>query len=416
MAPPDEPLRLCLPGGVLAGVWRGAYGRRWRRVLGFARRVHQINARELADVEVLTDEQRRVLLVALRRTAVRSAARAPTGAVMIAVFALVAASCLVGPPAFVGLVAHPDLSPAGLLVAVGLYLTMFGLAGAAYFRRRIFLVRRRELTLLSLFGAVVSCAGTVVAATIVALRDGGEALRTPVVLGVLAGFLAGFVIILIRRLILVMEIPVLGWRLRQCGTLPPSQLVAARLTVLLMQFNEVRGQWRQRRERAMLLGHMSWTILLIERWIPQVMWWSGIRGNALDPAVRRCWDAGAVLRAIRWELADAGTASAFDQLQRRLAAAAAAVAAGDWSGLTSDERPSRASRLLALARRLVTPAVLATAAIALPYLPGVDAGGTATTTVRIGLLVAALLQLTSTDGTAQDRILTAVRESYQTKP
>jgi hypothetical protein len=92
------------------------------------------------------------------------------------------------------------------------------------------------------------------------------------------------------------------------------------------------------------------------------------------------------------------------------------VAEGDWSGLTSNDPPSRVSRLLAFARRLVTPAVLVAAAVALPYLPGVGPAGAATTTVQVGLLVAALLRLTSVEGTAQDRILSAVHDTYQAKP
>lgn len=401
--------------GLLAQVWRIVYGRRWRRVLALARRMHGIDARALAGVAVLTDRQRQVLLVAIRRSDVRFAACAPATGVMVAAGAVLAATCLLGPPVVVALAVRPDLRPAELLVSAGLYLALFGLASAAYFHRLILSRWRRQLVALSWVGAGASFAATVVVATF-ALRDGGAGLRTPAVLGVLAGMLAAVVIVLVRRFVLALQVPVLGWWLRRCGTLPPSQLVAVRLAVLLMQFNDVQGQWRQRRARSVMLARASWAIVLVEQWIPQVMWWAGIRGSVLDPAVRRCRDAGVVLRALRWELMDAGTSAAFDQLQRRLASAAAAVAEGDWSELTSNDPPSRVSRLLTFARRLVTPAALVAAAAALPYLPGVGPAGAATTTVQVGLLVAALLRLTSVEGTAQDRILSAVHDTYQAKP
>lgn len=395
-------------------MWWNVYGRRWRRVLALARQMYGIDAQALSSVEVLTDRQKRVLLVAIRRSLVRFAASAPPTSVILAAAAVLGTMCLLGPPVVVALATRPDLHPTELLVSASLYSTLFGLASAAHFRRRVLHRWRRQMIALSCVGAGAGCVALIVAVTI-ALRDGRVDLRMPAVLGVLAGLLATVVIPLVQRFVIALQVPVLGWWLRQYGTLPPSQLVAIRLAILLMQFNDVRRQWRQRKARAVMLAHTSWAIVLVEQWIPQAMWWAGIRGSGLDPAVRRCRDAGALLREMRWDLMDAGTSEAFDQLLRRLASAAADAAEGDWSGLTGNNAPSRGSRLLALTRRLVTPALLVAAAAALSYLPTVAPAGVATTTIQIGLLIAALLRLTPVDGTARDQILSAVHDTYQAK-
>ena len=50
-----RPMGRCEPaggGGLLAPVWRGMYGRRWRRVLALARRIHRINAREFGPLRL----------------------------------------------------------------------------------------------------------------------------------------------------------------------------------------------------------------------------------------------------------------------------------------------------------------------------------------------------------------------------
>ncbi|WP_345537690.1 hypothetical protein [Phytohabitans rumicis] len=96
-------------------------------MLALARRVHRINARELAGVAGLEERERAVLLVALRRTDVRMAARVPASAALVAVGALLAAACLLGPPAVVVFVAEPELSVGQALVGGGAYLTVFGL-------------------------------------------------------------------------------------------------------------------------------------------------------------------------------------------------------------------------------------------------------------------------------------------------
>jgi hypothetical protein len=99
-----------------------------------------------------------------------------------------------------------------------------------------------------------------------------------------------------------------------------------------------------------------------------------------------------------------------------LAAAATAVAGGDWSLLTRTEEPTSISRSIALGRRLIPPAALIAAALAMPHIPGVSVAGPAMTSIQVALIIAAVLGLASVDGPSQDRILSAFGDASKRGP
>jgi len=198
------------------------------------------------------------------------------------------------------------------------------------------------------------------------------------------------------------------------GAMAPSQHVAASMCYLLLILHEMPGVWRRPPARRRLIRRMDYRINWIERALPRGLWLAGVRADMYREVVRRCHEAATALRKLQWRLVDANQRSDYEQLCQELAAATAAVATGDWKLLTSEEQSRTAvSWLIAVLRRLVPAAVLVFTAVALPHLPGVTAGGPAMSSIRVGLVIAAILSLASVDTSSQDRVLAAFSNAHK---
>lgn len=85
---------------------------------------------------------------------------------------------------------------------------------------------------------------------------------------------------------------------------------------------------------------------------------------------------------------------------------------GDLSFLSDEDAPVWWQRILP---RAVTAVILAAAAVALPYLPGVTASASALAGIQVGLAVTAVLTLVGTPADAQKSVAEAVKSASTTK-
>jgi hypothetical protein len=194
------------------------------------------------------------------------------------------------------------------------------------------------------------------------------------------------------------------------GAVAPSEHVATSLCYLLMIIHETPGAWHRISARHRLIRRMDYRINWIERAVPRGLWLAGLRTEMHRETERRCREAACALRAMQWRVVDVSRQGDFERLCQELAITSAAVAIGDWKFLTSEQSRTAASRLIAFVRRLLPAGVLAFTAAALPRLPGITASGPAMASIRVGLIVAAILSLASVDNASQDRVLSAFRQ------
>lgn len=124
---------------------------------------------------------------------------------------------------------------------------------------------------------------------------------------------------------------------------------------------------------------------------------------------RRALHLTAVLEHVESRLADAASPEEYHAIEAEVVAALQALTRGDWSPLTLSEDPAQPpGQLRRLFRRVLPAAVLAAAALALPLLPGrPSATDAAVTTVQLGLLVAAALNLLPIDADVRGRVADA---------
>jgi hypothetical protein len=369
--------------------------RRLRGTLSRARRYFHEDMAALTNGTAFAEPELHTFARIFRQFNVLAAARTPW--IAIVGVAGTAVTMLAGPLVLVGALTRPQLSSVALALALTTYLTAFGAMMWWHFSRQRYFPWRVQFTRLSQLGTAVSLSA---ALSLFAV----ERLLGPIALGLAAGVVATVVRLVVRRLVYALRGPVFAFQIRRCGMMPPAHLVTVMLGALLMNLNSGQYIWRRVNARRELLAQIDWTIAMVGRYLPQMVWWAGIRGEALAPSLRRFREAAAAMRETRTQLIDAGGQEAFTQIRNHVAGAMIAVAGGDWSLLGSTAVPGAKSRLLALTRRLVTPFALIGAAIALPYLPGVTHSG-ALTTVQIGLIATALLSLTTVESTAQARIV-----------
>jgi hypothetical protein len=288
-----------------------------------------------------------------------------------------------------------------LTVASAAYLCVFAVVSAAVFQ----LYGIRLLARLGVLGGTL-CA----VATLVLLAWSSTPWRA-VGYGLAAGVVGAVVIAVALQAANVFGTYLwLPLRLKPLGSLRPSTAVAARLWFLLDDMETVGGRWRQPAVRRDLLGWITGSGIQIETRLRLAMWMAGYRGPEFDEASKRYKRAAAYVRGLAWQVVNAGDQAAFDVIRRNLAEMTAAVATGNWDLLPPLPQHSRVSRVAAVGRRLIAPAVLGAVAVALPYLPGVTGNGAALTSIQVALFVAAALSLTSLDQPSRDRILRAIDE------
>ncbi|MFC7482820.1 hypothetical protein ACFQX7_26420 [Luedemannella flava] len=318
-------------------------------------------------------------------------------------------SCLLLPMAAVGVLVGGRLTGVDLVIVLGFELVGFGaMAWFGFHRGPSTGARRRVLLSLSVAGAAISL---VVAVAAMAWQLSGHGRGDAhVALAVLAGGSAAILHAIYFLLVLpaaadLYVLHVHGWRFRRCGLMPPVYLIAALLLFDLVLLQEERGTWRQAPTRRRLLRSLTWTTFLIERWVPQVLWYARVAETPRVHAKRFCADLGVMLRSMQWDLANAADAAGYDAVQQRLARTAVAVVRGDLSAIPGSVPVGRRQWLTTLLHRIPSVAALLAAAAALPYVPGVAGAGSAVTTARVGLVIAAVLVLASVDSSSQSRIV-----------
>lgn len=385
--------------------------RRFRLALRRARAWYAHDLAYVTDGWPLDVAGRRAVARALRGWDVRVAAAPPVLRSMVyAPIVVMAIACLVLPPLAVGTAARAQLAQPHLGVAVGLYLVWFGALCRCYFGWQAPPILRTVLVRLSWAGATVGLLGAGIAAVRVMATDAGRLLLAARFSLIAAGIAAVLIAIMHVLVDSVWRVLMTVW-LRRGGTLPPSLIVAVRIGFALGRFNQLQTAWRQESTRHRLTARLSSVASLIEQQVPWLVRLNGLGPHAHAETTRRCRHAAAVIRSMQWDIVDAHSRAQFDDVRRRLAGAATAAATGDWTPLTYPTEPPRMSRLARLGRRLLTPAVLVTIAALLPRLPGTTVADPVLTSLRVGLLTAAALSLLTVDGTAQERVLGALRSA-----
>jgi hypothetical protein len=379
------------------------------RVLQAAREALAADGERLTAVRGLSDNDRHVLRPVLRQWSVRIAAYwlSPLRYLQFSLLAFGLVVCVVTPPAALAVPAARALSVPELILASTVYLSSFGVSATVSFRL-VGGVLFARLARLGLLGSSLCVAAAVV-------LIGWHGSQWPAVgFGVVAGVLGSLAIF-----VAWVAAGVLGtflWfpvRRRLLASLPPCRAVAARLWFLLDALDAASGSWRQAQTRKDLLAWVTFTSYWLERRMPLAMWMGGYRGPAYREAAQRYQQAAGFVRSMAWRITDASDRAKFDQIARDLADVAVGLAAGDWTVLPRMQQRTGASRLAAVGRRLVAPAVLGAAALVLPHLPGVTLSGSALTTFQVALLVAATLSLTSLDPASREQILGAFTDSHR---
>lgn len=372
-------------------------------VLQRARRVWGAHNDRLGGAS-LTEQERALLTVAVRRFCVAWAAdhrlRVALGYSAAVGAGLLAAICLLLPVVvmWAGTAAR-DASPIRLLLASATYLVIFGVLAASYFHQFGAPVIVDLLPRLGWLGASIS---TVVALVALALVDEpAEPLRW----GLAAGVLAAVLMLASHMLMRVLVDYVFGPLVRRSlGGMPPSWAAAVTLWFLYIRLDDAD------RPRLLARQYMLRAVVDASWWlegIPTAMWWARLRGPTRQDARRRFRRAAAHVRQLGWRVLDARSRAELKGIREDVLKAAVAVAAAEWATLSVSDEQAGTSRTLATARRLATPAVLGTAALLLPNLPGVTVTGPAVATFQAALLVAAALNLTPIDARSRDRILDA---------
>jgi hypothetical protein len=290
------------------------------------------------------------------------------------------------------------------LGASAVYLSVFAMAASAVFRVAGFQLFAR----LGWLGASICAA----AASVLLVRD--PAILPAIGYGLAAGVLGALVIL--AGFVAGNTVGTYVWfplRRRPLGSLPPSAAVAARLWFLVDVFEDVGGSWRQPSKRRELLVWIRVTGFWLETRLRLATWMAGYRGPEFEEASQRYRRAAGYVRSKAWHVMDAGDHATLERISKELAATAVSVARGRWEPVPELPQPTRASRMMTMARRLVAPSALATTAFALPHLPGVTLSGSALTSFQVALLVASALTLTPLDHSSRERVLGAFSNEHR---
>jgi hypothetical protein len=386
-----------------------ALSRRAIRHLHRARLFWERDSARISSTNYLTDQQRDVLRPLVRHWSVRYTAvplsRMRFAQVVMAIPAAVV--CLLGPVAVVAGPAVRALAPGSLLLASMVYLSIFGAVSACYFRWLGRRVRVRLLFLLGLLGTGVSIVTASIAAALVI--HPWKALQ----LGIVAGALAVPIIVLI-----ILAFAVFGTYIwlplyyRYVAKLPPSVVTAVLLWDLADDVNDATAAWRQDSARRELITHIQGTTYALEWRMPRAIRMAGYSGPASAEAQRRYRLAGSFVRKQAWRVMDANDRASFESVRNELAEEAIAVAQGDWASLPAAQERTAGSRIVALARRLITAIFLGGVAFLLPHLPDVRLSGSALTSLQAALLATAVLSLTPIDASSREQIIGAFPDRH----
>jgi hypothetical protein len=384
-----------------------AFSRRAIRHLHRARLFWERDSVRISSANYLTAQQRNVLRPLVRHWSVRYTA-VPLSRMIYAQAAMVipaAAVCLLGPAAVVAGSAVRTLAPGSLLLASMVYLSIFGAISASYFRwvgSRV-----RLLFLLGILGTGTSIVAASIAAPL-AIQP-WKALQ----FGIVAGALAIPIIVLI-----ILAFAAFGSYIwfplyyRYVAKLPPSVATAVLLWDLADNVNDVTVAWRQDSARRELITRIQRTTYSLQWRMPRAMRMAGYSGPASAEALRRYRLAGSFVQGQAWRVMDANDRTSFESVRNELAEEAIAVAQGDWASLPAAQERTSGSRIVALARRLVTAVFLGGVAFLLPHLPDVRLSGSALTSLQAALLATAVLSLTPIDASSREQIIGAFPDRH----
>jgi hypothetical protein len=204
---------------------------------------------------------------------------------------------------------------------------------------------------------------------------------------------------------------------RASGGPLPAHHATVWLIILASSLHQTRSSWWHPRGRQRLLRWMGDRRESAERRLLGSARDAGLGAAAEADVARRARHFSGFLRQVEARLLDADAAADHAAIVSGLVTALKAIIRGDWAPLTlAEEPPARPGRWLALLRRAVPAVVPATAALLLPLLPGhpatTDPG---VTTVRVGLLVAALLSLLPVEADVRSRVISAYTANDRTQ-
>jgi hypothetical protein len=386
---------------------RPALSRRAIRHLHRARLLWERESARISSANYLTGQQRDVLHPLVRHWSVRYTAVPLSGMIFAQAVMVIpaAAVCLLGPVAVVAGSAVRALGPGSLLLALMVYLSIFGAVSTCYFRWLGSHVR--PLFLLGILGTGASIVTASIAAALVI--HPWKALQ----FGIVAGALAIPIIVLI-----ILAFAVFGSYIwfpllyRYVAKLPPSVATAVLLWNLADGVNDATASWRQDSARRELINRIQRTTYSLLWRMPRAMRMAGYSGPASAEAQRRYQLAGSFVREQAWRVMDANDRASFESVRNDLAEEAIAVAQGDWASLPAAQERTSRSRIVVLARRLATAIFLGGVAFLLPHLPDVRLSGSALTSLQAALLATAVLSLTPIDASSRDQIIGAFPDRH----
>jgi hypothetical protein len=377
---------------------RTALNARAVRVLHEADQMWKSESEKISGAAQLTETQRASLRPIMRHWCVRytpmQMSRLPY--VEMAITLLAAGACLTVPLVVVGRPALRVDDRADLVCASFGYLVIFGALSSCYFE----LARQRTLAILGLVGAAVSLVGGSIAT--VWVHNLGKTIELAFIAGALAAAiiaLGSFTATVFARYL---------WyplRRRHVATVPPYCAAAAWLWNLSRHVEDGAKGWRSTSAKRVLLDWVTYTSYWLDFALPQAMWMSGCRGPGYTEAKSHYHQAASFVKQQAWRIVDANDITSFLSIRDDLAEGAVALARGDWTWLPQAEELSRTSWVLNTARRLITPVLLLSMALALPHLPDVKLNGSALTSLQAALLLAGILSLTPLGISQQGRDL-----------
>lgn len=173
-----------------------------------------------------------------------------------------------------------------------------------------------------------------------------------------------------------------------------------------------RGTWFQERSRKAVERALEEAARKAETALPARPFRGG-RGPARADTLR----LAAVIRQHRTPIARAGGPASFDNVTKSLWAGVLALIDDDWETLTAAAPPvTTLSRLRRTAATIWPPAVLLTAAVALPWIPAVAQAPDVADGLRVTLIITAVLSLVlPRDSSAKASILDALSKALPSR-
>ena len=357
----------------------------------------ELDSVRISGAAYLTDPQRDTLRPLVRYWCVRYAPfhLSKLRYVEYALWLLAEAFCLLAPIAAVAVPAFRALSPADLICASMIYLTIVGVLSACFFE----LVGSRSQSRLGLLGAAILLLGASISAAWV--QNLGKTVQFALVAAVLLAVTIAVVNFAGSVFTRYIWYPL---RRQHVATVPPSCATAVWLWYLSYHVQNATEGWRLASVRRELLEWVSHTAFLLGVALPRAMWMSGYRGSAHAEALRRYQRAANFVREQAWRIADANDRESFERIRDDLADGALALARGDWTLVPQAEERSKASWAFIVARRLVTPILLISVALLLPHLPDVRLTGSALTSLQAALILAGVLSLSPLETSSREQV------------